>query len=87
MRIFLKKIRRLIDDDSKPIEEVHKYWENPQDGTNQPKNYVIGVSKSEYLFDKIKQFNKEFKILEIGCNVGRNLDYLYQQGYTSRFFL
>ena len=80
---FLKKIKRLIKDDSKPIDEIHRYWENPQDGTNLPTDYISGDKKSEYLLEKIKNYSKELKILEIGCNVGRNLNFLYKNGYKT----
>ncbi len=82
IQILLKKIKRLVKDDSKPIDDIHTYWEQPLDGTNTPKDYLVGEEKSTYLFNKIGAL-KENSILEIGCNVGRNLNYLYQKGFNS----
>jgi len=80
-KIILKKIKRLIKDDSKPINEVLDYWTSPSD-TNLPEDYIQGEEKSKYLFEKIKYFDKNMKIVELGCNVGRNLDYLHVNGFN-----
>lgn len=82
-KVILKKIKRLIKDDSKEINEIHDYWISPTDGTNLPNDYIAGEEKSQYLFEKIKDFDKNLKILEIGCNVGRNLNFLYDNDFKS----
>lgn len=66
------------------LEECLKHWSNPKDH-NQPENYnkKHAQQRSKYLinlFDKYK-INKNSNILEIGCNCGRNLNYLYNAGY------
>ncbi len=83
MNIILKKIKRLIWDDSKSIDRVHKYWVQPDDGTNKPIDYTKRVEKSEFLFKQIQQFSPQMRILEIGCNVGRNLNFLFEKGYKN----
>ena len=56
--------------------------------TNNPEKYANVRGASEFLFNQVKtldglQINDA--ILEIGCNVGRNLNFLYQNGFR-RFY-
>ena len=83
INIALKKVKRLFKDDSESAKTIHDYWKAPQDKGNQPLAYVSQIKRSEYLLDKLMGFNKDISILEIGCNVGRNLDYLYKNGYAN----
>ncbi len=71
-------------------EQVLEFWKNPiNDNTNKnenndPEHYLSGEKRSRYLVELIKRhLHKEAKILEIGCNVGRNLHYLYETGYNN----
>lgn len=62
--------------------ELNQYWKNP-DGENQPRYYMIPVERSRFLHETIKRYaNTDAKILEPGCNVGRNLNYLYEAGFA-----
>ena len=66
------------------LEEVHGYWKQPCI-ENDPWLYVVESEPSmnlvySFLWNKIP---KDYKILEIGCNVGRNLDCLYRAGFTN----
>lgn len=81
-KILAKRLKRLIVDDSKPIDDIHDYWTAPNDSDNKPTEYLTRYEKSEYLFSKIKSLPRDAKILEVGTNVGRNLNYLYKQGFT-----
>ena len=83
IKVLLKKIRRFILDDSRSEEQIHAYWKNPDDGFNKPIGYTKVNKRSEFLVDKIRPFEKEIRILELGCNAGRNLNYLYQAGYKN----
>ena len=64
----------------KPI-DLHKYWKNPTE-ENAAEDYFKCPDRSIKL---VELFNKyaltDDKILELGCNVGRNLHYLYEAGY------
>lgn len=69
-------------------EEIHKYWKNPNDKNNNPECYLdneITLLRSKYLFEVIDKYfpSKETKILELGSNVGRNLNYLFERGYKN----
>jgi SAM-dependent methyltransferase len=68
------------------LEECLKHWNDPNDH-NQPENYnkKHTQQRSRYLlslFNKYK-INKNSNILEIGCNCGRNLNYLYNADYNN----
>jgi SAM-dependent methyltransferase len=71
-----------ISTSRKTPDQLHEYWKHPDDGRNQIPGYIAHVERSEFLFSYIKKYaDPESKILEIGCNVGRNLNYLFEQGY------
>ena len=62
--------------------ELHSYWKQPWDGSNLPQGYLNGEAKSKFLGEIIKRYAApDAKILEIGCNVGRNLNYLFSSGF------
>ena len=63
--------------------ESHLYWKYP-DKCNRPKAYLEGEERSLFLCEIIKHHAKqEDRILEIGCNIGRNLNYLYVAGFKN----
>ncbi len=60
---------------------LHNYWRNPGD-LNSAVYYIQGIEQSKLLHDYMKDYcGPQARILEIGCNVGRNLNYLFQAGY------
>lgn len=66
----------------KTREELHAYWKHPWDGVNLPQGYLGGEGKSKFLVDLVKKYAEtQSSILEIGCNVGRNLNYLFLAGF------
>ena len=63
-------------------EELHSYWRHPWDGVNLPQDYLEGEERSKFLVNLVKQYcNSSQSILEIGCNVGRNLNHLFAAGF------
>jgi len=65
--------------------ECQKYWENPTDH-NKAENYLDSpetLLRTSYLVHKIKNRfqSRATSILELGCNVGRNLNGLFSVGY------
>lgn len=69
------------------MNKSHEYWSSrttDADG-NRPNAYVKTSSFQEIeMFNSLQpHINKDSNILEIGCNVGRNLNYLYGQGYKN----
>ena len=75
----------------KSREELHEYWESrsdsedlPFDEGNLPENYLDPSERSEFLVDIMSKYTeKSDAILELGCNVGRNLNFLYKNGYRN----
>ncbi|MBN2186831.1 MAG: class I SAM-dependent methyltransferase [Dehalococcoidia bacterium] len=67
----------------KSREELHQYWIHPWDGTNLPENYLKHGERSTFLLEIVDRCAEAGgTILEIGCNVGRNLNHLFIAGYT-----
>jgi SAM-dependent methyltransferase len=68
----------------KTREELHAYWQDPDEG-NRPEAYLEPgdpTRRSEFLVRLFRQYvSPEWRILEIGCNAGRNLHFLDQAGY------
>jgi len=65
-------------------EQLYAYWKMPPEGANKTESYLEGRQKSDYLVSVIKRFGRsDASILELGCNVGRNLFYLWQSGYRN----
>ena len=67
--------------------ECYDYWKNPSE-TNLPERYLDNEStrlRTLYLQKKIRSAirKKSSSILELGCNVGRNLNALHELGYTN----
>ena len=67
--------------------DLHAYWKDPtrygeKNNFNNEEDYFKCPERSEKLVELFKGYIGEgSKILELGCNVGRNLHYLYQAGY------
>jgi len=92
IRLIFKKIYRFLAHNwlgnliipRKSREEIHQYWRQPGDKDNNPEVYIVPTDRSEFLFKFITEYvNSKAKILEIGCNVGRNLNYLFNVGYKN----
>lgn len=71
-----------------PREGVLNFWRAPIDTSktenNQPIHYLKGGERSDFLVELIGQYLPcDLKILEIGCNVGRNMAHLFKAGYTN----
>lgn len=61
------------------------YWESASiDGNHSSKLYVKPDNVTRETLDPvIKSVNKNASFLEIGCNAGRNLKYLYSRGFRN----
>lgn len=89
--IIFNRIKKKIYKKKNTI-EIIEYWKNPNDGNNSPLIYTgEGYATSdrdnlrtENLIKIIKSFGLESpSILEVGCNVGRNLDGLRKSGFEN----
>jgi 2-polyprenyl-3-methyl-5-hydroxy-6-metoxy-1,4-benzoquinol methylase len=64
------------------INEQQEYWANPNDKPNAPTEYAKHKERSDYLMSILPKYvDRQDSILEIGCNVGRNLNALWESGY------
>lgn len=61
---------------------LHEFWRQPAPPGNNPKDYIRATGRSRALLELISDLPKDARILEVGCNVGRNLAHLYNNGYT-----
>ncbi len=89
---FLKTLLRPARDVYKRLtlaqgsrEEVQRYWRAPPDQGNLPRSYLGGAARSAWLVELVRQRlaadPQRAKVLEIGCNAGRNLNHLLAAGY------
>lgn len=64
-------------------DRIHDYWRRPDDGANDPELYIEGAQRSALLLRLVAQHvaDQDARILELGCNVGRNLEALRAAGY------
>ncbi len=78
-RLYRKIYRALL---SKPRDSLLHYWRSPWNGSNLPQEYLEGKTRSLFLVEIIKRYAEtNAKILEVGCGVGRNLNYLFLAGF------
>ena len=62
-------------------EELHAHWRDP-DGLNRPADYLEPTARSQFLLGFVEPYlTPGARILEIGCNVGRNLAHLFEAGH------
>jgi 2-polyprenyl-3-methyl-5-hydroxy-6-metoxy-1,4-benzoquinol methylase len=86
--VMIKRIQSIMIH-QKNLEEIHEYWKAPCDGDNLPSVDYLGEKQSQkqrsrFLVELVKEYaNKGDKIFEVGCNVGRNLHYLFEAGYKN----
>lgn len=61
-----------------------EYWRSRNPGDKHgPENYIQEDNSTYVMFeDLLKVLKTDSSFLEIGCNAGRNLNYLLKQGYT-----
>ncbi len=82
----------LKEEEKYTADQARAFWSKPSKadsldvGKNDPADYLtFNDGRTEMLFDKVKELlpDKQTKILELGPNAGRNLGFLYEQGYEN----
>jgi len=61
--------------------KLYEFWRQPEPQGNRPQDYIRPVARSQVLLDLLGDLPPDARILEVGCNVGRNLAFLYDHGY------
>lgn len=71
--------RRIMDRDS-----LLNFWQQPEPPGNVPADYLRedAFERSQALLEAISFLPKSARILEVGCNAGRNIAHLFRNGYT-----
>jgi len=67
------------------VEDIRNYWRDPNDGKNVRERYqsARAYKRSNYLLSLITHLPREYKILELGSGVGRNLSVLHNAGFKN----
>jgi len=86
-KIVRRKVRKISP--MKSRKKLHEYWESrsdsediPFDRSNLPESYIDDSGRTKFLFDIVSEHTeKSDSILELGCNVGRNLNFLHKNGW------
>ena len=82
LKNMISRLRGLVDHDRFSRGLLYQYWRQPNDEFNAPHLYIPQLERSKLLLKLIKEYvDFSGKILEIGCNVGRNLNYLFNAGF------
>jgi SAM-dependent methyltransferase len=63
--------------------ELHEFWRQAEPEDNEPLAYTKPVDRSRVLSLILADVPRNARVLEVGCNVGRNLAYLADSGYTA----
>ena len=65
----------------KTLQQTLDYWKNP-DEQNDPLKYLDGYTRTDFLVNKVERFcDKDDFIFELGCNIGRNLNGLWNKQF------
>jgi SAM-dependent methyltransferase len=83
--IVTSRLYKKITYSPKSRDDLFRFWQQPWEGGNLPEHYLRGKAKSRFLLQLIENHSsdKNIKILEIGCNVGRNLNRLFEAGFRN----
>jgi len=86
--INFKRQLQKFQESEKTVRQIHDYWKNPSEN-NLPEKYVNpkgNLIRSKMLIRLIKEntdLTNQSSILELGCNVGRNLNLLMEDGFQN----
>lgn len=80
----IRRIQRTVAAVPTSDSRMHEYWKDPDDEVDQPENHLELERESRFLLDLLEPYlDPSSHVMEIGCNVGRNLKYLYDAGYEN----
>jgi SAM-dependent methyltransferase len=77
-------VRRVLRGGGHSADDLRHYWSDPPDADNAPETYLSeqALPRSAFLVGLVQEIAPpDARILEVGCNVGRNLNALRQAGY------
>ena len=64
---------------------LHRFWQQPAPEGNVPADYLTedAWARSQVLLEMLSDLPKDAHILEVGCNIGRNVAHLFRAGYRN----
>jgi len=74
--------RRIAHSNIMERDRLLQFWRGREPDGNVPEDYLRPTWRSELLAELLADIPKDARILELGCNVGRNLAHLADQGYS-----
>lgn len=63
-------------------DELHEFWRQAAPAMNEPAEYVAATGRSDALLALVADLPPGSRVLEVGCNAGRNLAHLARAGYV-----
>lgn len=72
---------RLLSNQIVSRETLHDFWRQNAPEGNAPEGFIRPLGRSAALLDLLRDLPHDATVLEVGCNVGRNLAYLHDHGY------
>ena len=83
-RVRASALRRFGKARIRPLNEVHAFWRQPAPEGNDPSVFAERSARSDALVTLIRrETDSSARLLEVGCNVGRNLAYLRRAGFKN----
>ena len=82
---MIRRKLRSLRGGERSVDDLHEYWRDPGDEGNRPESYLgEGTEqRSRYLVKlALGHSDPAASVLEVGCNVGRNLEALRQAGFS-----
>lgn len=81
-RVYTQVLARVIRPKSRT--SLHHFWRDPNHGQNKPQDYLNAPEARGRFVAELseKHIPDRVRVLEIGCNVGRNLNSLRLAGWT-----
>ena len=65
-------------------DDLQQYWRTASEAGNRPDDYLDGAERSGFLVRLVAALpERPMRVFEVGCNVGRNLQYLREAGYRA----
>ena len=75
-------VRRLLNRLANPFSSLRELRQYYVTGPGSPTDFLRGRERSLFLVELVQRHAEaDARILEIGCNVGRNLNYLFSSGF------
>lgn len=84
MPSLMRRVVRRIRGGDWTAEELHDYWRDPSDEGNRAESYTAEetLARSRFLVSLVEGLvDHDGRLLEVGCNVGRNLNTLMDAGF------